>query len=43
MIEEKSELAHQLVDGDAGKMLTEMSNDELLRFVALDVHRAVEP
>jgi SNF2 family DNA or RNA helicase len=43
LIEEKTELAHQLVDGDGGKMLTEMSNDELLRFVALDVHRAVEP
>jgi hypothetical protein len=43
LIEEKTVLAHQLVDGDGGKMLTEMSNDELLRFVALDVHRAVEP
>jgi non-specific serine/threonine protein kinase len=42
MIDEKSALARQLVDGDAGKMLTEMNNDELLRFVALDVHRAVE-
>lgn len=42
MIDEKSALARQLIDGDAGKMLTEMSNDELLRFVALDVHRAVE-
>jgi non-specific serine/threonine protein kinase len=42
MIDEKSGLARQLVDGDAGKMLTEMGNDELLRFVALDVHRAVD-
>jgi superfamily II DNA or RNA helicase len=42
LIEEKSDLARQLVDGGSGKLLTEMSNDELLRFVALDVHRAVE-
>jgi superfamily II DNA or RNA helicase len=42
LIEEKTALARQLVDGDAGKLLTEMSNEELLRFVALDVHRAVE-
>jgi non-specific serine/threonine protein kinase len=43
MIDDKTDLARKVVEGDGGKMLTEMSNDELLRFVALDVHRAIEP
>jgi non-specific serine/threonine protein kinase len=41
LIEEKVGLANDLL-GDCGgeKMLTEMGNDELLRFVALDIHKA---
>ncbi len=39
LIDEKQSLANDLLGGEAGteKMLTEMSNEELLRFVALDV------
>ncbi len=42
MIETKSKLAGELVEGGSEKLLTEMSNAELLSFVALDIHRAVE-
>jgi hypothetical protein len=31
-----------LLEGGGEKLLTEMSNDELLRFVALDLSRATE-
>jgi hypothetical protein len=31
-----------LGDDGAEKMLTEMSNEELLRFVDLDIHKAAE-
>ena len=39
LLDEKQALANDLLGGEAGteKMLTEMSNEELLRFVALDV------
>ncbi len=40
VIEEKKILATELLEGGAEKLLTEMSNDELLRFVALDLNRA---
>ncbi|MFY9343703.1 MAG: DEAD/DEAH box helicase [Planctomycetota bacterium] len=40
LIEGKRELAGGVLGTDGGKMLTEMSDAELLRFVALDVHRA---
>jgi non-specific serine/threonine protein kinase len=41
MIEEKTGLAGELL-GDAGtaKLITEMSNDDLLKFVSLDLKRA---
>ena len=39
---QKLALHDELLEGGAEKMLTEMSNEELLRFVALDIHRAVE-
>jgi len=40
MIEDKKALATGLLEGGAEKLITEMNNDELLRFVALDLHRA---
>ncbi len=41
LIAEKTDLARDVVEGGE-RLLTEMANDELLRFVALDVHKAVE-
>lgn len=40
LIEEKTQLATDILEGGAEKMLTEMSNAELIRLVALDVDRA---
>ena len=44
LIEEKVGLANDLLgDGGGGeKLLTEMTNDELLRFVSLDITRTVD-
>jgi superfamily II DNA or RNA helicase len=42
VIEDKKSLSTELLEGGGEKLLTEMNNDELLRFVALDLHRAVE-
>lgn len=43
LIEEKVGLASDLLgDGGGEKLLTEMSNAELLRFVALDIHKAAD-
>ncbi len=43
VIEDKKSLSTELLEGGSGeKLLTEMSNAELLRFVALDLHRATE-
>ena len=41
LIEEKTRLAADLLEGGAEKMLTEMSDAELMRLVSLDVERAV--
>ena len=42
MIEEKLALARDVLDtGGAEKLLTEMDNRELLKFVALDIHKAM--
>ncbi len=41
MLAEKSSLAGEIIDG-AEVLLTEMSNDQLLEFVKLDVHKALE-
>jgi non-specific serine/threonine protein kinase len=39
LIEEKINLARDLLDEEVGaKLLTEMPNEELLKFVALDIH-----
>jgi non-specific serine/threonine protein kinase len=43
LIDGKTSLAEDLLGDDgAEKMLTEMSNEELLRFVDLDIHKAAE-
>jgi non-specific serine/threonine protein kinase len=42
LIAEKSGLSRDLLDGGGEVLLTEMSNDQLLRFVALDINKAVE-
>jgi hypothetical protein len=42
LIAQKSGLSRDLLDGGGEVLLTEMSNDELLRFVALDINKAVE-
>jgi SNF2 family DNA or RNA helicase len=40
LIAEKSDLARGLIEEGAEKRITEMSNEELLKFVALDIDRA---
>jgi non-specific serine/threonine protein kinase len=40
MLEEKQSLAAELLGTGGERLLTEMNNDELLRFVALDLQRA---
>ena len=42
VIEGKRSIATELLEGGGEKLLTEMSNHELLRFVALDLNRATE-
>jgi len=42
VISEKQNLAEDLLGAGGEKLLTEMSNDELLNFVALDLNRATE-
>ncbi len=42
LIAEKSGMASDLLDGGGEKMLTEMNDKELLRFVSLDINRATE-
>jgi non-specific serine/threonine protein kinase len=40
MIEEKTQLAVELLEGGSEKMLTEMSDDQLIQFVSLDIDKA---
>jgi len=40
LIESKQKLSHDVLEGGADLMLTEMSDDELLKLVALDIHSA---
>src|SRR5208337_4430552 len=40
LIEEKTQLAADLLEGGAEKMLTEMSDAQLIEFVSLDIDRA---
>lgn len=42
VIEDKKSLSAELLEGGGENLLTEMSNSELLRFVALDLGRATE-
>lgn len=42
LIAQKTSLARDLLDGGGEALLTEMSNAELLRFVALDIGKATE-
>jgi SNF2 family DNA or RNA helicase len=42
LIDEKRQLASDLLEGGAEKLLTEMNDAELIRFVSLDVARACE-
>jgi len=42
MLEEKTALANELLEGGGETLLTEMKNEDLLRFVALDLHAATE-
>ncbi len=44
MIAQKSGLARDLLDdaADEPTLLTEMDNDQLLRFLALDINKAME-
>ncbi len=42
LIEAKSGLSNEILEGGAETLLTEMSNDELLRLVSLDLGRAMD-
>ncbi len=42
LIEDKKSLSNELLEGGGEKLLTEMDNEQLMRFVALDLHRAIE-
>ena len=39
MLEEKQETADQILSGGPEKSFTEMSNDELLKLVSLDIEK----
>jgi SNF2 family DNA or RNA helicase len=41
LIEEKTQLATDLLEGGTEKMLTEMTDDQLLRLVSLDMEKAL--
>jgi non-specific serine/threonine protein kinase len=41
LIEEKTRLAADLLEGGTEKMLTEMSDEQLIRFVSLDMEKAL--
>jgi hypothetical protein len=40
LIETKQQLSKDLLEGSVDLLLTEMSDDELLKLVALDIHSA---
>jgi hypothetical protein len=42
LIAQKTHLSRELLDGGGETLLTEMDNDQLLRFVALDINKAME-
>jgi len=42
LITQKTHLSRELLDGGGEVLLTEMNNEQLLRFVALDINKAME-
>jgi non-specific serine/threonine protein kinase len=42
LIESKQQLSTNLLEGDAGVLLTELNDDELLKLVALDLNKALK-
>ena len=42
LIEDKKDLAESILGGDREKLLTEMPDEELIRFVSLDLTRALD-
>ena len=42
MIESKRKVAQDILEGNAGLLLTEMKDDELLKMVALDLNTALK-
>jgi SNF2 family DNA or RNA helicase len=42
LMESKRQLAKDLLEGGAELLLTELKNEELLKLVALDIHKALE-
>ena len=42
LIEAKKGLSREILDGGGEKLVTEMADEEILRLVALDIHRALE-
>jgi non-specific serine/threonine protein kinase len=42
LMESKRQLVTDLLEGGADLLLTEMKDDELLRLVALDIHKALQ-
>ncbi len=42
LIESKRRLSEDLLEGDAGVLLTELKDDELLKLVALDINKALK-
>jgi len=42
LMEAKSRLSKDLVEGGAELLLTELKDEELLRLVALDIHKALQ-
>ena len=42
LMESKRQLSRDLLEGGADLLLTEMKDEELLRLVALDIHKALK-
>jgi non-specific serine/threonine protein kinase len=40
LIETKKGLSQEILEGGGEKLITEMADDEILRLVSLDIHRA---
>ena len=42
LIAEKQQMSNEILEGDGGTALTEMSNEQILEMVTLDLDRATE-